>query len=91
MQVVCGRDKDEFERRVKWARGMPGMADLPLDKLFKTLQKWFPALIFGSPDEIIEQISAYKDVGVEELMIHWIDINDIEGIQVLVEQVLPRF
>jgi hypothetical protein len=38
----------------------------------------------------MEQILAYQNVGAEELVIHWLDVDDIEGVRVLGEQVLPR-
>jgi hypothetical protein len=39
----------------------------------------------------VEQMQAYADVGVEELIVQWVSLDDIEGLEVMAEQVLPRF
>ena len=36
----------------------------------------FTSTISGTPEEVIEQVEAYADVGVEELMIQWFNLDD---------------
>jgi hypothetical protein len=36
-----------------------------------------------------EQIAAYAAAGVEELMMQWLDLDDIEGLRVFAHTVLP--
>jgi phosphoribosylformimino-5-aminoimidazole carboxamide ribonucleotide (ProFAR) isomerase len=38
---------------------------------------------------MIERINAYARAGVEEMMLQWAMMDDIEGLQVLAEDVLP--
>jgi alkanesulfonate monooxygenase SsuD/methylene tetrahydromethanopterin reductase-like flavin-dependent oxidoreductase (luciferase family) len=45
--------------------------------------------IIGTPEEVAEQIRAYGEVGIEEFMVQWGGVADIEGLQVLAEQVAP--
>src|SRR5215217_7965878 len=46
--------------------------------------------IAGSPEVVTEQIRAYEQSGVEELMLQWFDIEDIEGAEALATDVLSR-
>lgn len=47
--------------------------------------------VLGTPDEVIGQLSEYAAVGVEEVMMQWFGMNDIEGLASLADQVLPHF
>jgi hypothetical protein len=38
----------------------------------------------------VSELRAYADVGVEELIIQWFGMDDLEGLQLLAEQVLPQ-
>jgi len=47
------------------------------------------AAILGTPESVIEQMRAYASAGAEELMIAWWSLDDIEGLEVLAEHVMP--
>jgi hypothetical protein len=42
-------------------------------------------------DEVIKGLSAYAAAGVEEVMVQWFGVADIEGLATLADQVLPHF
>jgi len=89
--IICGRDTAELERRVQRFRQLfPELADMRLDALLDDLRASFTNMIVGTPDEVIGEIRAYVDAGVEELIIQWFGVEDLEGLQVLAEQVLPQ-
>lgn len=46
--------------------------------------------IAGTPDAVLEQIQAYAEAGVAELMLQWFDMDDLDGIRAFAETVLPR-
>ena len=46
-------------------------------------------LLVGTPADFIEQLNRLATVGVQQVMIQWLDLDDIDGLQVLAEQVLP--
>ena len=48
-------------------------------------------LVIGTPVEIIEQLTRLAEVGVQQVMLQWLDLDDIDGLQGLAEQVLPQF
>ena len=55
------------------------------------LRQSFTSTISGTPEVVIEQFEAYAEVGVEELMIQWFNLDDYDGLQLLAEAVLPHF
>jgi alkanesulfonate monooxygenase SsuD/methylene tetrahydromethanopterin reductase-like flavin-dependent oxidoreductase (luciferase family) len=89
--ILCGRDRTELERRAQGFRQIfPELAEMSLDAVLDDMRATFTNMIIGTPDEVISQIHAYADVGVEELIIQWFAVEDLEGLQVLAEQVLPH-
>ena len=89
LAVFCGRDAAEVEQRLRWWRRFPDLAHMPQDALFGLLGSLFTTLV-GPPERIAEQLLAYGDVGVEEVTVQWWGFDDVEGLQILAEQVLPR-
>jgi alkanesulfonate monooxygenase SsuD/methylene tetrahydromethanopterin reductase-like flavin-dependent oxidoreductase (luciferase family) len=47
--------------------------------------------IAGMPDAVIEQLRAYEAAGATEVMLQWLDMDDIEGLHALSKSVLPAF
>jgi alkanesulfonate monooxygenase SsuD/methylene tetrahydromethanopterin reductase-like flavin-dependent oxidoreductase (luciferase family) len=69
-------------------RGSLNRRIFPLDALLAIMRDVFKGII-GSPDAIVEQIKAYGAAGVEELVGVWGN-EDIEGLLLLAEEVLPH-
>jgi alkanesulfonate monooxygenase SsuD/methylene tetrahydromethanopterin reductase-like flavin-dependent oxidoreductase (luciferase family) len=92
VRVFCGIDLVELVRRFSGLRyAVPEWADLPPDTLLHTLSQVFSGLITGTPKQVVEQLRTYAEVGVEELMIQWTVSDDIEGLRLLAEYILPHF
>jgi len=89
--IICGRDTAELERRVQRFRQLfPDRADMPLDALLDNMRAFFTNMIVGTPDEVRDKIQVYADAGVDEVIIQWIAVEDLEGLEVLAKQVLPH-
>ena len=89
--VICGRNTAELEQRVQGVRQLfSDFGAMPLDALLGEMRDMFGAMIVGAPDEVIRGIRAYADVGVDELIIQWFGVEDMDGLQLLAEQVLPH-
>ncbi len=89
--VLCWRNAQECEARLAQLRSsFSGYASLPADALLERLRAE-DGSITGTPEEVIEQLRGYAAAGVEEVMMQWISLDDIEGITVLAEEVLPHF
>jgi F420-dependent oxidoreductase-like protein len=88
--LVYGRDASELEREVSELRKRnAAWADLPLDALLALLRDE-RNVIAGPPDMIVEQIGGYAAAGVEELMLQWFALDDIDGLRGFAKQVLAR-
>jgi alkanesulfonate monooxygenase SsuD/methylene tetrahydromethanopterin reductase-like flavin-dependent oxidoreductase (luciferase family) len=90
VRVLCGRSPAELEQRVSWIRRIvPFFANMPLDTLLDLLRTQFGVLV-GPPDTIVEHLQALAAAGVEELILEWSALDDIAGLELIAEQVLPH-
>jgi alkanesulfonate monooxygenase SsuD/methylene tetrahydromethanopterin reductase-like flavin-dependent oxidoreductase (luciferase family) len=90
-QIVCYRNEAELGRQLQWlAMGAPELQGQPPAAFREFLRGRSPHAIVGSPAEVIEQIHAYRDAGVDEIMIQRLDLDDIEGLQIIADDVLPH-
>jgi alkanesulfonate monooxygenase SsuD/methylene tetrahydromethanopterin reductase-like flavin-dependent oxidoreductase (luciferase family) len=89
VRVLCGRSPTELERGLSWIRRtVPLFANMPLDTLLDLLRTQFDVLV-GSPDTIVEHFQTLYAVGVEEIILEWLALDDIVGLELLAEHVLP--
>ncbi len=47
--------------------------------------------IKGNPQEIVQKMQAYAQAGVEEFVIQWLSVYDLEGLQKIASEILPHF
>ena len=86
--IYCGRDAAEYEARLRGVRLQAGNATLPLDALLDK-QRQGKAIV-GTPAEVVEQLRAYEAAGVDEIMAQFLLVDDLDGIRVLADEVLPH-
>ncbi len=92
VRVFCGRDEAELEQRLSGLRPyFPTWADMSPEALLEKVRQTFGGSIIGTPAEVLTQLRAYTDLGLDELMLHWTVADDIEGLRLLAEYVLPHF
>lgn len=48
-------------------------------------------IIVGSGDEIVEQVAAFASAGAARVMLQWLTLDDIDGLEALAETLLPHF
>lgn len=85
-----GRTEDALEQRVQLVRELDDdLASLPLEEVLKALRTEWGA-IAGSAEVAIEQIRAYEQAGVEELMLQWLDADDVGGAEAFAKDVLSH-
>ncbi|HEY3080224.1 MAG TPA: LLM class flavin-dependent oxidoreductase [Chloroflexota bacterium] len=87
-QVICYRDEADLGRRLRFPDD-EGSGQSPGARL-EALRGRSPNVIAGSPAAVIEQVQAYAAAGVEEIMVQRLDLDDIEGLQLIAEEVMPR-
>jgi alkanesulfonate monooxygenase SsuD/methylene tetrahydromethanopterin reductase-like flavin-dependent oxidoreductase (luciferase family) len=48
-------------------------------------------VIVGTAQEVIDQMSALVDAGLERFMLQWIDLDDMDNLQAMAKDILPIF
>ena len=92
LPAICWRDHDEKERRAQSVRNtINAFREMSTDEVFGSLKNYSPDSIYGSPQDLIETIHSYAAKGADEIIIQWFLLDDIEGLQILAEEVLPHF
>jgi F420-dependent oxidoreductase-like protein len=77
---VFGMDPEEVEMKInlRW-HGQRKLAELR--------QR---GMVVGTADEIVEQCQRLADVGVQRVMLQWLDLDDIGGLEAMAEGILDR-
>ena len=44
----------------------------------------------GTGNQIVEQLGKLDEVGVQRVMLQWIDLDDLDGLEALAASVLPQ-
>jgi F420-dependent oxidoreductase-like protein len=82
---VIGADERAIQERIDAQRAM--FPDLPAN-----LNEWqaagFPG---GTPPQLIEQLQAFAQAGVERFMLQHNDLDDVASLELLAQAVLPYF
>jgi alkanesulfonate monooxygenase SsuD/methylene tetrahydromethanopterin reductase-like flavin-dependent oxidoreductase (luciferase family) len=87
--ALCGRTPQELEQRVAWFRkGSPEFAAMPLEAVLNIFRGMFQAMVV-TPEELIHTMDDYAAAGADEIMLQWFGVDDIEGLELLAEHVLP--
>ena len=76
--LVFGADQAAFDRRVA------GLGNSSEEQLKQR------GMIVGTPSAVIDQIGALADAGVQGLMLQWLDLDDLAGLEALANTVLRR-
>src|SRR5690242_9688667 len=85
--LFFGEDRESLERLLSSFKDRPELVDLSLDEAIQHLRG---RVLVGTPDLVVEQIQAYAAAGVEELMLQWFDMDNIDGLRAFASSVLPR-
>ncbi len=48
-------------------------------------------LIVGTPVEVVDQLQALAEAGVQGVMLQWLELDDLAGLEDLAGNVLPKF
>jgi F420-dependent oxidoreductase-like protein len=84
--IFFGRDLAALDRQLDGERASrPELVSVPRDELIAIMRQ--RNVIVGTPETVAEQIATYIQAGAEELMLQWLDQDDIEGLRALAEVV----
>jgi F420-dependent oxidoreductase-like protein len=91
----AGRRPDQVRRSLMtnciYASNSSALADRlqSLNKTLDALQR--EGRIVGTGAEIVDQIGQLERAGVQRVMLQWLDLDDMDGLEGLASQVLPHF
>lgn len=88
--ALCWRDEAEREERLRFLRGpiapFAGKTDADLLAYFTHDL----SAIIGSPEVIIQQMRNYAAAGAQEAVVQWWGIDDLRGLRMFAEQIMPH-
>lgn len=88
--VVYGTNSNQLERQVRPIRRfLPQLAESPLDSVLDALRTDLNAIV-GTSAEVIDQIRAYTAAGAQEIILEWLDPDDLGGLEEFAHQVVPH-
>ena len=74
-RVVFGRTTAEVERK---------LGGEPRERLHTR------GVIVGASNEIVEQLGALAEAGVQQVMLQWLEVDDVDGLEAFAWSVLPQ-
>lgn len=89
LTYLIGRNELELRekaRRMAAWRGLDPRAADPDRILEESRRRW---MLVGTPREIAAQIRDWAELGVERIMLHMFDLDDLDGLELLANEVVP--
>ena len=89
LTYLIGRNESELRekaRRMAAWRGLDPRAVDPDRILEESRRRW---MLVGTPREIAAQIRDWAELGVERIMLHMFDFDDLDGLELLANEVVP--
>nr|BBH94706.1 LLM class F420-dependent oxidoreductase [Thermogemmatispora argillosa] len=88
--LFFGRTREDLYQRLDWWRHYdPSYAPLSSQEILDRVLAQNRTIV-GTPDMAIAQIRRYGEAGVQELMLQWFYLDDIDGLRDFAETVLPH-
>ncbi|GAB4130265.1 MAG: LLM class F420-dependent oxidoreductase [Roseiflexaceae bacterium] len=84
-----GATTEALDHKLAWRYERAELAGTSVDAAVAKLREGERQVV-GTTAAVVEQIQAYAAVGVEELFLQWLDLDDLDGLQSFAEQVLPQ-
>jgi F420-dependent oxidoreductase-like protein len=79
--TIFGRTKAEIDRRLDQIAARRG-------RHYTVAELRDNGMVVGGGEEIREQLANYATAGVQEIMLHWLDLDDLDGLADLAEAIL---
>lgn len=87
--VIFYHNQNEKHKVLDLIRMSPifsGVSDEDILGIFSSMHS-----IQGGSDEVIRKMEAYSEAGVEEFVIQWFGLHDLDGLQKIASEILPYF
>jgi alkanesulfonate monooxygenase SsuD/methylene tetrahydromethanopterin reductase-like flavin-dependent oxidoreductase (luciferase family) len=87
--VLCSRNRQEFSRTAQKMQSVPMFASIT-EGYFRGMLTSLGAIL-GTPGEVIEKMQMYANAGVDEFILQWGTLHDIESLETIACEILPHF
>ena len=87
--LTFGRDMHELDSLLVQRREALQLANKSLEEAIDLIEARGYALI-GTPQRIIQRIQFLASIGIDELMLQWFEMDDIDRLRAFAESVLPH-
>lgn len=87
----AGRARDRV-RRTLMTRAVFGRTEADVDrKLDGASRDQLPAAVLaGTSGEIVERLGRLSEAGVQRVMLQWLEVDDVDGLEAMAHSVLPQ-
>jgi hypothetical protein len=75
-ELVFGRDEAEVQRKLQGRGSAEALRQM--------------GRVVGTPAEIVAQLGRLSEVSVQRVMLQWLDLDDLAGLEALAQTVLPQ-
>jgi F420-dependent oxidoreductase-like protein len=89
LTLIFARTRDDLEQHLAARRQRPELAGKSLDEVVAAIHETGSAIV-GTPETMLSRIRDYEAAGVQELMLQWLDLDDLDGLKALADAVLPQ-
>ena len=82
----------EAVRRTLMTRGIFGRTQVEVDRKLDGVARedLAAAVIAGTADEFVDRLGRLSDVGVQRVMLQWLETDDLDGLEAMAGSVLPQ-
>jgi len=85
-EVMIYKDEKEMKRILRRIRELN-----PSMKFYRHFEECKKVYIIGTPDECLNKIKQYVELGITHFMIWFIDFPSFRGIELFAEEIIPKF
>ena len=89
LTLIFARTRDELEQRLAARRARPEFSGKSLDEVIEALHADGSAIV-GTPEGVLSRIREYETAGAQEVMLQWLELDDLDGLRALADTVLLR-
>ena len=89
--LEAGRASDQV-RRTLMTRAVFGRTEADVDRKLDGVPRdqLEPAVFAGTSGEIVERLGRLAEVGVQRVMLQWLEVDDLDGLEAMAHSVLPQ-
>jgi alkanesulfonate monooxygenase SsuD/methylene tetrahydromethanopterin reductase-like flavin-dependent oxidoreductase (luciferase family) len=77
--LYFGADEAALETRLSPLKQNPQFADASIEDIVERLGS--RGAVAGTPDTVTAQLKAFEQAGVTEIMLQWLDLGDLDGLE----------